>query len=99
MRREGGDHGTGHGVPDPFSCTPSRHPNADRPLVDWDLILIMEPLTIGGALAGGFVNKVRLFMVAFWGGCWWTQVRVLGPRGGGVDVWCWMHRSYRNGCW
>lgn len=22
-----------------------RHPNADRPLVDWDLILVMEPLT------------------------------------------------------
>lgn len=36
-----------------------RHPSADRPLVDWDLILIMEPLTIGGALAGSFLNKVR----------------------------------------
>ncbi len=35
-----------------------RHPSADRPLVDWDLILIMEPLTIGGALAGSFLNKV-----------------------------------------
>lgn len=35
-----------------------RHPLADRPLVDWDLILIMEPLTIGGALAGSFLNKV-----------------------------------------
>lgn len=36
-----------------------RHPDADRPLVDWDLILVMEPLTIGGALVGSFVNKVR----------------------------------------
>jgi len=35
-----------------------RHPSADRPLVDWDLILIMEPLTIGGALAGSFLNKI-----------------------------------------
>lgn len=35
-----------------------RHPNADRPLVDWDLILVMEPLTIGGALVGSFIQKV-----------------------------------------
>jgi Sulfite exporter TauE/SafE len=35
-----------------------RHPAADRPLVDWDLILVMEPLTIGGALVGSFINKV-----------------------------------------
>lgn len=37
---------------------PKRHPSADRPLVDWDLILVMEPLTIAGALAGAFLNKV-----------------------------------------
>jgi len=37
---------------------PKRHPVADRPLVDWDLIMIMEPLTIAGAIAGSFVNKV-----------------------------------------
>ncbi len=35
-----------------------RHPIADRPQVDWDLILMMEPLTIGGALIGTLVNKV-----------------------------------------
>ena len=35
-----------------------RHPLADRPLVDWDLILVMEPLTIAGALMGAFLNKV-----------------------------------------
>ncbi|KAL7580052.1 hypothetical protein ACA910_005037 [Epithemia clementina (nom. ined.)] len=35
-----------------------RHPLADRPLVDWDLILVMEPLTIAGALIGAFLNKV-----------------------------------------
>mmetsp|Transcript_40443 Transcript_40443/g.126537 ORF Transcript_40443/g.126537 Transcript_40443/m.126537 type:complete len:460 (-) Transcript_40443:211-1590(-) len=37
---------------------PKRHPLADRPLVDWDLILVMEPLTIVGALVGSFMNKV-----------------------------------------
>jgi len=35
-----------------------RHPVADRPMVDWDLILVMEPLTIAGALMGAFCNKV-----------------------------------------
>lgn len=30
-----------------------RHPDADRPLVDWDLILVMEPLT----------SKLKLFAV------------------------------------
>ena len=35
-----------------------RHPLVDRPLIDWDLILVMEPLTISGALMGAFINKV-----------------------------------------
>jgi uncharacterized membrane protein YfcA len=35
-----------------------RHPLADRPLIDWDLILIMEPLTIAGALIGAILNKI-----------------------------------------
>jgi len=35
-----------------------RHPHADRPLVDWDLLLLMEPQTLAGALIGGFVNKL-----------------------------------------
>jgi Sulfite exporter TauE/SafE len=30
---------------------PKRHPDADRPLVDWDLILIMEPVTMAGAVS------------------------------------------------
>lgn len=34
----------------------ARHPKADRPLIDWDLILIMEPLTIAGALTGSLIN-------------------------------------------
>ena len=37
---------------------PKRHPNADRPLVDWDLILVMEPLTAAGAIVGAYMSKV-----------------------------------------
>lgn len=33
---------------------PKRHPHADRPLVDWDLILVMEPLTMAGAVCSNF---------------------------------------------
>ncbi len=36
-----------------------RHPLRPGPLVDWDLILVMEPSTILGALAGGYINHVR----------------------------------------
>jgi uncharacterized membrane protein YfcA len=35
-----------------------RHPLADRPMIDWDLILIMEPLTVAGALIGAVLNKI-----------------------------------------
>jgi uncharacterized membrane protein YfcA len=35
-----------------------RHPYADRPLIDWDFILLMEPLTIAGALVGALLNKL-----------------------------------------
>ena len=34
-----------------------RHPDVDRPLVDWDLILVMEPLTMVGAIVGAFMSK------------------------------------------
>lgn len=37
---------------------PKRHPNADRPLVDWDLILVMEPLTMAGAVVGAICSKI-----------------------------------------
>jgi len=33
-----------------------RHPDADRPLIDWDIMLVMEPVTIAGALVGSFIN-------------------------------------------
>ena len=35
-----------------------RHPNVDRPLIDWDLILVMEPLTMAGAIVGAFASKL-----------------------------------------
>jgi hypothetical protein len=35
-----------------------QHPCADRPLIDWDLILIMEPATMVGAVIGSFLTKL-----------------------------------------
>ena len=35
-----------------------RHPLSDRPLIDWDLVLIMEPLVLFGAIAGTYINKI-----------------------------------------
>merc|ERR1719208_155153 len=35
-----------------------RHEYADRPLIDWDIMLMMEPLTVAGALVGTFVNVI-----------------------------------------
>jgi len=35
-----------------------RHPSGDKPLIDWDLIMVMEPTTILGALLGSYINKV-----------------------------------------
>eukprot|EP00934_Nitzschia_sp_Nitz4_P003465 Nitzschia sp. Nitz4//scaffold58_size112336//4794//6639//NITZ4_004012-RA/size112336-augustus-gene-0.0-mRNA-1//1//CDS//3329554926//3455//frame0 len=35
-----------------------RHPLADRPVIDWDLILVMEPLVLVGALLGAILHRV-----------------------------------------
>ena len=35
-----------------------RHPDVDRPCVDWDLILVMQPLTMLGATVGAVLSKV-----------------------------------------
>mmetsp|Transcript_60 Transcript_60/g.118 ORF Transcript_60/g.118 Transcript_60/m.118 type:complete len:577 (-) Transcript_60:10-1740(-) len=35
-----------------------RHPVVDRPLIDWDLIVVMEPPTLAGALIGANLNKM-----------------------------------------
>merc|ERR1711865_844510 len=35
-----------------------QHPRVDRPLIDYDLGNIMEPLTIAGAVIGSMINKV-----------------------------------------
>ena len=35
-----------------------RHPTADRPLIDWDIIVAMEPPTVAGALIGSNLNKI-----------------------------------------
>ncbi|CAG9467364.1 unnamed protein product [Pedinophyceae sp. YPF-701] len=35
-----------------------RHRLADRPLVDWSLVAIMEPPTVIGAMVGGYINRM-----------------------------------------
>ncbi len=35
-----------------------RHPKVNRPLVDWSLLLMMEPLTMAGALLGAELSQV-----------------------------------------
>jgi hypothetical protein len=35
-----------------------RHPLADRPIIDWDLILVMEPVVLVGALFGAILHRV-----------------------------------------
>lgn len=56
-----------------ISNWPSRHPwfkrappgmkKVDRPLIDFDLVLAMEPLTIAGAIIGSLLNKLLPSMV------------------------------------
>jgi len=36
----------------------SRHPYLDRPVIDMEIILMMEPATIVGAMIGSFANKL-----------------------------------------
>jgi uncharacterized membrane protein YfcA len=35
-----------------------RHPKADRPLIDWNFIALMQPMLISGAVVGSFLNKM-----------------------------------------
>eukprot|EP00929_Paragymnodinium_shiwhaense_P025280 TRINITY_DN15335_c0_g3_i1.p1 TRINITY_DN15335_c0_g3~~TRINITY_DN15335_c0_g3_i1.p1 ORF type:complete len:595 (-),score=94.46 TRINITY_DN15335_c0_g3_i1:112-1896(-) len=35
-----------------------RHPKLNQPLIDWDIIIMMEPLTIFGAVFGSLISKV-----------------------------------------
>lgn len=35
-----------------------RHPTADRPLIDWNFITLMQPMLIAGAVLGSFLNKL-----------------------------------------
>ena len=35
---------------------PKRHPDADRPLVDWSLVNVMQPLTLAGAIIGTYLG-------------------------------------------
>ena len=35
-----------------------RHPLADRPIIDWDLVLVMEPMTLMGTVFGTIFHRV-----------------------------------------
>lgn len=35
-----------------------KHPLSNRPIIDWDLVLIMEPVILLGAIIGTYMNKV-----------------------------------------
>jgi uncharacterized membrane protein YfcA len=48
----------GGAVANTMMNVPKRHPLVDRPLIDWDLILAMEPLTMAGALIGALLAKL-----------------------------------------
>lgn len=40
------------------------HPMADRPLVDWDLILVMEPLTMAGAVRPFLFTRMKKYRMS-----------------------------------
>ncbi len=35
-----------------------RHPLGNRPIIDWDLVLVMEPVILLGAIIGTYLNKI-----------------------------------------
>ena len=37
-----------------------RQPLIDRPIINWDLILVMQPLTLFGTIAETYFNKILL---------------------------------------
>jgi uncharacterized membrane protein YfcA len=54
----------------------------NRPLIDWDLILAMEPATILGALLGGYLNKA----------CWEICLKAWNPTWNSSPPCC--HQSF-----
>jgi hypothetical protein len=53
-----------------------RHAFRDTPLIDWDLIMVMEPTTMLGALLGSYTNKVGITISAMLL-CSWGYVRLM----------------------
>lgn len=41
-----------------LSAAHRRHPLADRPLIDFNLVMIFEPTTMAGAVVGAYINKI-----------------------------------------
>ena len=49
----------GGGIGNNVFNIPKRHWVKDRPLIDYDTVMMLEPMTIFGAVLGSFANKVR----------------------------------------
>lgn len=83
-----------------------RHPLADRPLINWDLVLLMEPTTIVGAVIGTLLHQVMppvavailLFLILGLVGMRTTRkgLRQL-EREGGVRQLCSGHKAATSG--
>ena len=48
----------GNGVGNFLLNVRRRHPREDKPLIDWELVTLMEPSTVAGAVFAGYLNKV-----------------------------------------
>ena len=48
----------GGGIGNNIFNLPKRHPVKDRPMIDYDTVVMLEPLTIFGAVLGSFFNKI-----------------------------------------
>ena len=69
---------------------PKRQPLTDRPIIDWDLILTMQPLTLLGTITGIYLNTILLEKVII-------TTLVGGPRRESEDVGRRCRRNFAGG--
>jgi uncharacterized membrane protein YfcA len=64
-----------------------RHPLKDRPLIDYDTVVMLEPLTIFGAVLGSFLNKILpdfILIMLLAASLGLTAYRTMGK---GIEAW------------
>mmetsp|Transcript_34669 Transcript_34669/g.44714 ORF Transcript_34669/g.44714 Transcript_34669/m.44714 type:complete len:587 (+) Transcript_34669:14-1774(+) len=64
-----------------------RHPLKDRPMIDYDTVVMLEPLTIFGAVLGSFLNKILpdfLLIMLLAASLGLTAYRTMGK---GIQAW------------